>query len=86
MRMLVQSLALLTGLSVALLQAMGQIADMAQIWLLYLWHRLVATDPILPLAWEPPYVQVCPQKVKKKKKKTQEQHQVKWYFGEICKL
>jgi len=23
--------------------------------LLWLWHRLVATAPIRPLAWEPPY-------------------------------
>ena len=23
--------------------------------LLWLWHRPVATDPIQPLAWEPPY-------------------------------
>jgi len=23
--------------------------------LLWLWHRLAATAPIIPLAWEPPY-------------------------------
>jgi len=26
--------------------------DLALLWL---WHRLVATAPIRPLAWEPPY-------------------------------
>ena len=30
--------------------------DLAQIpWLLWLWCRLAAAAPILPLAWEPPY-------------------------------
>ena len=43
--------------------------------LLWLWHRLVATAPIRPLAWEPPYAMGATlektkrQKDKKKKKK-----------------
>ena len=38
--------------------------------LLWLWHRLVATAPIRPLTWEPPYVTgVALEKTKKKKKK-----------------
>ena len=41
--------------------------------LLWLWRRLVATAPIRPLAWEPPYAARAAQengkKTKKKKKK-----------------
>ena len=38
--------------------------------LLWLWHRLVATDPIRPLAWEPPYMlQEQPKKWQKDQKK-----------------
>ena len=38
--------------------------------LLWLWCRPVATDPIRPLAWEPPYAMgAAPEKAKKKKKK-----------------
>ena len=40
--------------------------------LLWLWRRLVATAPIRPLAWEPPYaagVALKGQKDKKKKEK-----------------
>ena len=42
---------------------------------LWLWHRLAATGPIRPLAWEPPYAvgavleKAKRQKKKKKKKK-----------------
>ena len=35
--------------------------------LLWLWHRLAATAPIRPLAWEPHMPQVWPKKYKKKK-------------------
>ena len=35
--------------------------------LLWLWHRLVATAPIGPLAWEPPYSVGAPLKKTKKK-------------------
>ena len=51
----------------------GSVPGLAQ-WvkdlaLLCLWHRLAATAPIGPLAWEPPYaVGVAPEKIKKKKK------------------
>ena len=38
--------------------------------LLWLWHRLVATAPIQPLAWEPPYASgAALEKPKKAKKK-----------------
>ena len=41
--------------------------------LLWLWHRPVATAPIRPLAWEPPYAvgtgQEMAKRLKKKKKK-----------------
>ena len=38
--------------------------------LLWLWHRLEATAPIGPLAWEPPYaVGAALKKIKKRKKK-----------------
>jgi len=46
--------------------------------LLWLWRRLVATAPIRPLAWEPPYTAGValekakrPKKKKKKKKKSE---------------
>ena len=42
--------------------------------LLWLWHRPVATAPIRPLAWEPPYaVGAAQRNSKKKKKKIKEQ-------------
>ena len=47
-------------------------SDMALLWL---WHRLAATAPIGPLAWEPSYatgVAIKRQKTKKKKKKKTE--------------
>ena len=38
--------------------------------LLWLWHRPVATAPIRPLAWEPPYAEgVALEKAKRQKKK-----------------
>ena len=37
--------------------------------LLWLWHRLVATAPIGPLAWEPPYAMGMDLKRDKDKKK-----------------
>jgi len=44
--------------------------------LLWLWRRLVATAPIRPLAWEPPYVagaaQEMPERQKKNKKQKKE--------------
>ena len=38
--------------------------------LLWLWHRSVATAPIQPLAWEPPYASGAnPKKTKRPKKR-----------------
>ena len=42
-------------------------SDLALLWL---WCRLVATSPIQPLAWKPPYAGGCgPKRDQKKKKK-----------------
>jgi len=41
--------------------------------LLWLRCRLVATAPILPLAWEPPYVAFVALKRQKKKKEEEEE-------------
>ena len=38
--------------------------------LLCLWHRLVATAPVAPLAWEPPHDTGAALKRQKKKKST----------------
>ena len=35
---------------------------------LWLWHRLAATAPIRPLAWEPPYASGAAQKKAKRQK------------------
>ena len=37
--------------------------------LLWLWHRPVATAPIRPLAWEPPYAMGAAQEMAKKRQK-----------------
>ena len=53
--------------------------------LLWLWRRPVATAPIQPLAWEPPYAAgVALEKAKKKKKiaKTDSQYSITcWLFS-----
>ena len=36
--------------------------------LLWLWHRLAATAPIQPLAWEPPYAAGAAQEMAKRQK------------------
>jgi len=36
---------------------------------LWLWHRLAATAPIRPLAWEPPYAAGAAQEMAKRQKK-----------------
>ena len=46
---------------------------------LWLWHRLAATAPIRPLAWEPPYASGEPikkEKRKKEKKKKKERFSI----------
>ena len=40
--------------------------------LLWLWYRLVATAPIRPLAWEPPYAVAAAQEKAKRQKKKRE--------------
>ena len=56
MRLRVRSLPLLSGLrsGVAVSCGVGRRRG-SDPELLWLWHRLVATAPIGPLAWEPPY-------------------------------
>jgi len=40
-------------------------SDLALLWL---WHRLVATAQIRPLAWEPPYAAAGAQEMAKRRK------------------
>ena len=47
----------------------GRGSDLAWLWL---WHRLAATAPMRPLAWEPPYAEGAAQENGKKKKKNSE--------------
>ena len=54
MRLRVRSLALLSGSGVAVSCSVGRRCGLG-LALLWLWCRLVATAPIRPLAWEPPY-------------------------------
>ena len=65
MRLRVQSLPLLRGLTIwrclelwCRLQTRGSDPE-----LLWLWRRLVATAPIGPLAWEPPYAAGAAQEI-----------------------
>ena len=41
--------------------------DLVLLWL-WLWHRLAATPPVRPLAWEPPYAMDMALKRQKEKK------------------
>jgi len=50
------------------------VKDLALLWL---WHKPVATAPIRPLAWEPPYAAGTAQEKAKKKKRKKEMH---FYF------
>ena len=45
--------------------------------LLWLWHGLMATAPIRPLAWEPPYAAGAAQGKWRKDKQKQKQKQTK---------
>ena len=49
-------------------------SDLALLWL---WRRPVATAPIQPLAWEPPYAAGSALKRPKKKKKTNQPNKQK---------
>ena len=54
--------------------------------LLWLWHRLAATAPIRPLAWEPPYAaRVAQEMAKRQKKKKKERDNTKPILEEILK-
>ena len=44
--------------------------------LLWLWHRLAATAPIRPLAWEPPYAAGAAQEMAKRQNKTKKQGRI----------
>ena len=70
MRLRVQSLALLSGLRI---QRCLELWCRSQTWLdpalLWLWHRSVATAPIRPVAWEPPYAGAAAQEMAKRPKK-----------------
>ena len=68
MKLQVQSLALLSGLTIR------HCCELSDPVLLWLWSRLAATAPIRPLAWEPPYAGGAAlgkkgKKTQKKKKK-----------------
>ena len=72
MRLRVRSLTLLSGLTIRVAVSCGvghrRGSDTALLWF---WHRLVATAPIRPLPWEPPYaMSVTLKKRKNKIKKT----------------
>ena len=85
MRLWVRSLALLSGL---------RIRHCHELWcrlqmclgpmLLWIWRRLVATAPIRPLAWEPPYATgAALEKAKRQKEKNREGTQLapnKYFF------
>ena len=49
--------------------ALAQWVNDPALALLWLWHRRVATAPIRPLAWEPPYAAGAAQEMAKKKKR-----------------
>ena len=65
MMMRVLSLALLSGLGVAMSCGVGLRGGLDLV-LLWLWCRTAAVAPIQPLAWEPPYATGVALKTKKK--------------------
>ena len=82
--MWVQSLALLSGLTFGVAVSCGvgcrHGSDPALLWL---WRRPVATAPIGPLAWEPPYAEGAAQEIATtttttKDKKTKKKKFKKW--------
>ena len=70
MRLKVQSLASLSGLRIQCYPetypgvGLRRSSDPELLWL---WHRPVATAPIQPLVWEPPYAKVAALEKTKKK-------------------
>jgi len=66
MRLRVQSLALLSGLTIRRGCVARRIGlDLALLWL---WRRLEATAPIRPLAWEPPHAAGAAQEMAKRQR------------------
>ena len=53
--------------------------------LLWLWRRPVATAPIQPLAWEPPYATGAAQKIAKRQKKELWKHTTVSFIS-VCKI
>ena len=49
--------------------------------LLWLWHRLVATAPTGPLAWEPPYAAGAAQEMAKRQKKKMSNCSTSGHYG-----
>ena len=72
-------------------EVVGSIPALAQ-WvndlaLLWLWHRLVATAPIGPLAWEPPHAAgAALEKAKKRKEKKGRKKLLRQVLSEYCKV
>ena len=97
MRLRVRSLPLLSGLGIRRCRELGcrsqTGSDPAWLWL---WRRPVATAPIQPLAWEPPYAAEAAQEIatattkktkdKKKGKKTTLGEFLSWRSGQRIRL
>ena len=49
--------------------------------LLWLWHKPVATAPIRPLAWEPPYATGAALKKKDKRQKKKKKKEIFMYIS-----
>ena len=70
MRLQVQSLASLSGLTIGIAVSCGvDCIHSSDLVLLWLWYRPATVVPIRPLAWEPPYAMgVALEKAKRQKK------------------
>ena len=83
MKLWVRSLALLSGLSIRRCHELWcRLQTQLNPMLLWLWHWLVATAPIGPLTWEPPYVAGVAQEMAKRQKKKREEKYCKYIY--IC--
>ena len=78
MRMLVRSLASLSGLRILRILRFQHCCEGGvgctqglNLVLLWLWHRLAAAAPIVPLDWETPYAMGVALKRQRQKRKTQ---------------